>query len=99
MTPSAHTRTVDGPLRLVRKPPEWLYEINRNRCTKSSGIRSVRLSHQIIPGPELHHQLLRAVQGDPPFAPELATLLLGESRLSNEKAPEPIRSRSASEKS
>ncbi len=32
------------------------------------------------PGPELHRQLLRAVQGDPPFAPELATLLLGEFR-------------------
>ena len=32
------------------------------------------------PGPELHRQLLRAVQGDPPFAPQLATLLLGEFR-------------------
>jgi DNA-binding NarL/FixJ family response regulator len=32
------------------------------------------------PGPELHRQLLRAVNGDPPFAPELATLLLGEFR-------------------
>lgn len=32
------------------------------------------------PGPELHHQLLRAAQGDPPFAPQLATLLLGEFR-------------------
>jgi DNA-binding NarL/FixJ family response regulator len=32
------------------------------------------------PGPELHRQLLRAAQGDPPFAPELATLLLGEFR-------------------
>ena len=32
------------------------------------------------PGPELRRQLLRAVDGDPPFAPELATLLLGEFR-------------------
>ncbi|HEY2428346.1 MAG TPA: response regulator transcription factor [Acidimicrobiales bacterium] len=32
------------------------------------------------PGPELHQQLLRAVSGDPPFAPHLATLLLGEFR-------------------
>lgn len=32
------------------------------------------------PGPELHRQLLRAAQGDPPFAPELASLLLGEFR-------------------
>jgi DNA-binding NarL/FixJ family response regulator len=32
------------------------------------------------PGPELHRQLLRAADGDPPFAPELATLLLGEFR-------------------
>ena len=32
------------------------------------------------PGPELHHQLLRAVHGDPPFAPQLASLLLGEFR-------------------
>jgi len=32
------------------------------------------------PGPELHRQLLRAAHGDPPFAPELATLLLGEFR-------------------
>jgi DNA-binding NarL/FixJ family response regulator len=32
------------------------------------------------PGPELHRQLLRAANGDPPFAPELATLLLGEFR-------------------
>ena len=32
------------------------------------------------PGPELHRQLLRAVAGDPPFAPQLATLLLGEFR-------------------
>ena len=32
------------------------------------------------PGPELRRQLLRAVGGDPPFAPELATLLLGEFR-------------------
>jgi DNA-binding NarL/FixJ family response regulator len=32
------------------------------------------------PGPELHRQLLRAVGGDPPFAPQLATLLLGEFR-------------------
>ena len=32
------------------------------------------------PGAELHRQLLRAAEGDPPFAPELATLLLGEFR-------------------
>jgi DNA-binding NarL/FixJ family response regulator len=32
------------------------------------------------PGPELHRQLLRAAAGDPPFAPQLATLLLGEFR-------------------
>jgi len=32
------------------------------------------------PGPELRRQLLRAAQGDPPFAPQLATLLLGEFR-------------------
>jgi DNA-binding NarL/FixJ family response regulator len=32
------------------------------------------------PGAELRRQLLRAVGGDPPFAPELATLLLGEFR-------------------
>jgi DNA-binding NarL/FixJ family response regulator len=32
------------------------------------------------PGPELYRQLLRAMAGDPPFAPELATLLLGEFR-------------------
>lgn len=32
------------------------------------------------PGPELRRQLLRAVAGDPPFAPQLATLLLGEFR-------------------
>ena len=32
------------------------------------------------PGPELHRQLLRAAAGDPPFSPELATLLLGEFR-------------------
>ena len=32
------------------------------------------------PGPELHRQLVRAAQGDPPFAPQLATLLLGEFR-------------------
>ncbi len=32
------------------------------------------------PGPELHRQLLRAVEGDPPFAPQLAALLLGEFR-------------------
>jgi len=32
------------------------------------------------PGPELYAQLLRAVAGDPPFAPNLATLLLGEFR-------------------
>jgi DNA-binding NarL/FixJ family response regulator len=32
------------------------------------------------PGPELHRQLLRAAGGDPPFAPQLATLLLGEFR-------------------
>jgi len=32
------------------------------------------------PGAELHRQLLRAVHGDPPFAPELASLLLGEFR-------------------
>jgi DNA-binding NarL/FixJ family response regulator len=32
------------------------------------------------PGSELRYQLLRAVQGDPPFAPHLATLLLGEFR-------------------
>ncbi|MDQ6615554.1 MAG: response regulator transcription factor [Actinomycetota bacterium] len=38
------------------------------------------------PGPELHRQLLRAVQGDPPFAPQLATLLLGEFRRVARKA-------------
>lgn len=32
------------------------------------------------PGPELYRQLLRAVEGDPPFAPQLAALLLGEFR-------------------
>jgi len=32
------------------------------------------------PGPELHRQLLRAAGGDPPFAPGLASLLLGEFR-------------------
>jgi DNA-binding NarL/FixJ family response regulator len=32
------------------------------------------------PGTELHDQLLRAAAGDPPFAPELAALLLGEFR-------------------
>lgn len=32
------------------------------------------------PGDELHRQLLRAAGGDPPFAPQLATLLLGEFR-------------------
>jgi DNA-binding NarL/FixJ family response regulator len=32
------------------------------------------------PGPELYQQLLRAADGDPPFAPQLATLLLGEFR-------------------
>ena len=32
------------------------------------------------PGPELRRQLLRAMEGDPPFAPQLATLLLGEFR-------------------
>lgn len=32
------------------------------------------------PGPELHRQLIRAVGGDPPFAPQLASLLLGEFR-------------------
>ena len=32
------------------------------------------------PGPELYRQLLRAVGGDPPFAPQLAALLLGEFR-------------------
>ncbi len=32
------------------------------------------------PGPELHRQLLRAAVGDPPFAPQLASLLLGEFR-------------------
>lgn len=32
------------------------------------------------PGPELYQQLLRAAAGDPPFAPQLATLLLGEFR-------------------
>jgi DNA-binding NarL/FixJ family response regulator len=32
------------------------------------------------PGAELYNQLLRAVGGDPPFAPQLATLLLGEFR-------------------
>jgi DNA-binding NarL/FixJ family response regulator len=32
------------------------------------------------PGPELHRQLLRAAEGDPPFAPQLAALLLGEFR-------------------
>jgi DNA-binding NarL/FixJ family response regulator len=32
------------------------------------------------PGAELRRQLLRAVGGDPPFAPELATLLLSEFR-------------------
>jgi DNA-binding NarL/FixJ family response regulator len=38
------------------------------------------------PGPELHRQLLRAAGGDPPFAPELATLLLGEFRRVARKA-------------
>ena len=32
------------------------------------------------PGPELRRHLLRAAAGDPPFSPELATLLLGEFR-------------------
>ena len=32
------------------------------------------------PGAELHRQLLRAAGGDPPFAPQLAALLLGEFR-------------------
>ena len=32
------------------------------------------------PRPELHQLLLRAAQGDPPFAPQLAALLLGEFR-------------------
>jgi DNA-binding NarL/FixJ family response regulator len=32
------------------------------------------------PGAELYNQLLRAAGGDPPFAPQLATLLLGEFR-------------------
>lgn len=32
------------------------------------------------PGPELYRQLLRAAEGDPPFAPQLAALLLGEFR-------------------
>jgi DNA-binding NarL/FixJ family response regulator len=32
------------------------------------------------PGPELYQQLIRAAGGDPPFAPQLATLLLGEFR-------------------
>jgi DNA-binding NarL/FixJ family response regulator len=32
------------------------------------------------PGPELHGQLVRAAGGDPPFAPQLAALLLGEFR-------------------
>jgi DNA-binding NarL/FixJ family response regulator len=32
------------------------------------------------PGAELHRQLLRAVAGDPPFAPGLAMLLIGEFR-------------------
>lgn len=31
-------------------------------------------------GPELYHELLRAAAGHPPFAPQLATLLLGEFR-------------------
>jgi DNA-binding NarL/FixJ family response regulator len=38
------------------------------------------------PGAELRRQLLRAVGGDPPFAPELATLLLGEFRRVARKA-------------
>jgi DNA-binding NarL/FixJ family response regulator len=38
------------------------------------------------PGPELHRQLLRAIQGDPPFAPQLASLLLGEFRRVARKA-------------
>ena len=37
---SAHTRTVDRLLKRVRKPPEWLYGIDRNRCTKTPGIRN-----------------------------------------------------------
>ena len=32
------------------------------------------------PGAELHRQLVRAAEGDPPFAPQLAALLLGEFR-------------------
>ena len=32
------------------------------------------------PGDELHRQLVRAAEGDPPFAPQLAALLLGEFR-------------------
>lgn len=32
------------------------------------------------PGTELHRQLVRAAEGDPPFAPQLAALLLGEFR-------------------
>ena len=32
------------------------------------------------PGPELPHQLLRAARRDPPFAPPLAALRLGEFR-------------------
>lgn len=32
------------------------------------------------PGVELQRQLVRAAMGDPPFAPQLATLLLGEFR-------------------
>jgi DNA-binding NarL/FixJ family response regulator len=31
-------------------------------------------------GPELYRELLRAAAGHPPFAPQLATLLLGEFR-------------------
>ncbi len=42
MVLSAHTRTAGDPLKPVRKPPESLYGIDRNRCTETSGIRTCR---------------------------------------------------------
>jgi len=40
----------------------------------------LRVPDQVHPGDELHRQLVRAAEGDPPFAPQLAALLLGEFR-------------------
>ena len=47
------------------------------------------------PGPELHRLLVRAVEGDPPFAPQLAALLLGEFRrlARNEPTTNPLSAR------